>query len=95
MAKARKEGKQKRNRANLAKRIKLIDKNTQLLNKFKETAQDRLLVTARECFIRNQKHFQKNRRACLWQAFFVSLQYGQKKTPFHIKGNQNQGSTSN
>ena len=38
MAKARKEGKQKRNRANLAKRIKLIDKNTQLINKFKETA---------------------------------------------------------
>ena len=56
MAKARKEGKQKRNRANLVKRIKLIDKNTQLINKFKETAQDRLLVTARECFIRNQKH---------------------------------------
>ncbi len=38
MAKARKEGKQKRNRGNLAKRLKLIEKNTQLLNKFKETA---------------------------------------------------------
>ena len=38
MAKARKEGKQIRNRAKLVKRIKLIDKNTQLINKFKETA---------------------------------------------------------
>ena len=30
MAKARKEGKQKRNRANLAKRLKLIEKNITL-----------------------------------------------------------------
>ena len=30
MAKARKEGKQKRNRANLAKRLKLIEKNIRL-----------------------------------------------------------------
>jgi hypothetical protein len=38
MSKAKKEGKQKRNRGNLAKRLKLIEKNNQLLNKFKETA---------------------------------------------------------
>jgi len=34
MAKARKEGKSKRNRTNLAKRLKMIEKNTQLLNKY-------------------------------------------------------------
>jgi len=38
VARAKKEGKQKRNRSNLAKRLKLIEKNNQLLNKFKETA---------------------------------------------------------
>jgi hypothetical protein len=38
MAKAKKEGKPKRNRGNLVKRLKLIEKNNQLLNKFKETA---------------------------------------------------------
>jgi len=35
MAKAKKEGKQKRNRGNLAKRLKLIKKNNQLLNEYK------------------------------------------------------------
>ena len=35
MAKARKEGKPKRNRANLVKRLRIIEKNTQLLNKYK------------------------------------------------------------
>jgi len=35
MAKARKEGKPKRNRANLAKRLKMIEKNNQLLNQYK------------------------------------------------------------
>jgi hypothetical protein len=35
MAKARKEGKPKRNRANLAKRLKMIEKNNQLLNEYK------------------------------------------------------------
>ena len=38
MAKARKEGKPKRNRGNLAKRLKLIEKNTQLINEFEKTA---------------------------------------------------------
>jgi hypothetical protein len=38
MAKAKKEGKPKRNRGNLVKRLKVIEKNNQLLNKFKETA---------------------------------------------------------
>jgi hypothetical protein len=38
MAKAKKEGKPKRNRGNLVKRLKLIEKNNQLLNKFQETA---------------------------------------------------------
>jgi hypothetical protein len=35
MARAKKEGKPKRNRVNLAKRLKLIKNNTQLLNEFK------------------------------------------------------------
>jgi hypothetical protein len=35
MSKAKKEGKQKRNRGNLAKRLKLIKKNNQLLNEYK------------------------------------------------------------
>jgi hypothetical protein len=35
MAKARKEGKPKRNRANLAKRLKMIERNNQLLNEYK------------------------------------------------------------
>ena len=35
MAKARKEGKPKRNRGNLAKRLKMIEKNVQLLNEYK------------------------------------------------------------
>jgi hypothetical protein len=34
MAKARKEGKPKRNRANLAKRLKMIERNTQLINEY-------------------------------------------------------------
>lgn len=38
MAKARKEGKPKRNRGNLAKRLKLIERNNQLLNEFEKTA---------------------------------------------------------
>jgi hypothetical protein len=38
MAKAKKEGKPKHNRGNLVKRLKVIEKNNQLLNKFKETA---------------------------------------------------------
>jgi len=35
MAKARKEGKPKRNRANLVKRLKTIERNQQLLEKYK------------------------------------------------------------
>ena len=35
MAKARKEGKPKRNRGNLYKRLKRIEKNIQLLNEYK------------------------------------------------------------
>jgi hypothetical protein len=35
MAKARKEGKPKRNRANLVKRLKTIERNIQLLNEYK------------------------------------------------------------
>jgi len=38
MAKAKKEGKQKRNRGNLVKRLKLIERNNQLLNEFEKTA---------------------------------------------------------
>ena len=38
MAKAKKEGKQKRNRGNLSKRLKLIERNNQLLNEFEKTA---------------------------------------------------------
>jgi len=34
MAKARKEGKPKRNRANLVKRLKMIEKNSQLLKAY-------------------------------------------------------------
>jgi hypothetical protein len=34
MAKARKEGKPKRNRANLVKRLKTIERNTQLINEY-------------------------------------------------------------
>jgi hypothetical protein len=34
MAKAKKEGKPKRNRGNLVKRLKMIERNTQLLNKY-------------------------------------------------------------
>jgi hypothetical protein len=34
MAKARKEGKPKRNRANLVKRLKMIERNTQLINEY-------------------------------------------------------------
>jgi hypothetical protein len=34
MAKARKEGKPKRNRANLVKRLKTIEKNIQLINEY-------------------------------------------------------------
>jgi hypothetical protein len=34
MAKARKEGKPKRNRANLVKRLKIIERNTQLINEY-------------------------------------------------------------
>jgi hypothetical protein len=35
MAKAKKEGKPKRNRANLVKRLKTIERNIQLLNEYK------------------------------------------------------------
>jgi hypothetical protein len=35
MAKARKEGKPKRNRANLVKRLKTIERNVQLLESYK------------------------------------------------------------
>jgi len=35
MAKARKEGKPKRNRANLVKRLKTIERNIQLINEYK------------------------------------------------------------
>jgi hypothetical protein len=35
MAKARKEGKPKRNRANLVKRLKMIERNVQLLESYK------------------------------------------------------------
>jgi hypothetical protein len=35
MAKAKKEGKPKRNRGNLVKRLKMIERNTQLLNEYK------------------------------------------------------------
>jgi len=34
MAKAKKEGKPKRNRGNLVKRLRMIERNTQLLNKY-------------------------------------------------------------
>jgi hypothetical protein len=34
MAKAKKEGKPKRNRGNLVKRLKMIEKNIQLLNEY-------------------------------------------------------------
>jgi hypothetical protein len=36
MAKARKEGKPKRNRANLVKKLKLIEKNRELLAKYEK-----------------------------------------------------------
>lgn len=35
MAKARKEGKPKRNRVNLVKRLKMIERNNQLLEQYK------------------------------------------------------------
>lgn len=35
MAKARKEGKPKRNRANLVKRLRIIERNNQLLSEYK------------------------------------------------------------
>ena len=85
MARAKKEGKPKRNRGNLAKRLKLMERNIQLLKEFEKTAQDRLLVIAREYFYRYQDILKK---ACLWQAFFVSL-YNEKKVTFYIKGNKN------
>lgn len=37
MAKARKEGKPKKNRGNLVKRLKIIERNQEILNKYKET----------------------------------------------------------
>jgi hypothetical protein len=37
MAKARKEGKPKRNRGNLVKRLRIINKNEEILNKLKES----------------------------------------------------------
>jgi hypothetical protein len=37
MAKARKEGKPKRNRRNLVKRLRIINKNEEILNKLKES----------------------------------------------------------
>lgn len=36
MAKARKEGKPKKNRGNLVKRLKIIERNQEILNKYKE-----------------------------------------------------------
>jgi len=36
MAKAKKEGKPKRNRGNLAKRLKMIKRNEQLINEYKK-----------------------------------------------------------
>jgi hypothetical protein len=36
MAKAKKEGKPKRNRSNLTKRLKMIQKNEEILSKYKE-----------------------------------------------------------
>jgi hypothetical protein len=36
MAKARKEGKPKRNRGNLVKRLKVIERNEQLINEYKK-----------------------------------------------------------
>jgi len=36
MAKARKEGKPKRNRANLVKKLRLIDKNHELIKQYQE-----------------------------------------------------------
>jgi hypothetical protein len=36
MAKAKKEGKPKRNRGNLVKRLKVIERNNQLLNEFEK-----------------------------------------------------------
>ncbi len=36
MAKAKKEGKPKRNRANLVKKLRLIDKNHELLKQYQE-----------------------------------------------------------
>jgi hypothetical protein len=36
MAKAKKEGKPKRNRGNLAKRLKVIERNEQILNELKK-----------------------------------------------------------
>jgi hypothetical protein len=36
MAKAKKEGKAKRNRANLVKRLRMIQQNHEILNKLKE-----------------------------------------------------------
>jgi len=38
MARAKKEGKPKRNRGNLAKRLKLMERNIQLLKEFEKTA---------------------------------------------------------
>ena len=37
MAKARKEGKPKKNRGNLVKRLRIINKNEEILNKLKES----------------------------------------------------------
>jgi hypothetical protein len=37
MAKARKEGKPKRNRGNLVKRLRIINKNEEILNRLKES----------------------------------------------------------
>jgi len=38
MAKAKKEGKPKRNRANLVKRLRVIERNEKILNEYKKTA---------------------------------------------------------
>jgi len=38
MAKAKKEGKPKRNRGNLVKRLKVIEHNEKILNEYKKTA---------------------------------------------------------
>ena len=44
MAKAKKEGKPKKNRANLAKRLKMIEKNRELLSKYEKQEKPAFLL---------------------------------------------------